>query len=309
MVSRLEKIGELIWPKKWRLAPELSTGARIRAIEERNRALPKYKDINLIRIAENRDDVSQERPHEMSTCVRCCRIGQSTGAATQIRKADHIEFSANGLVLAESLNLRLDSNSATHDVCLFAIDDIQGIGDQIAIAKNVQDLLRSGKVYHTIRHPLPKHFYERHNTIRVEWSDTIWNLPLPQRAPTDKEHRDILNWILELGGEHLVVQGTADELECQRNTLQVLLHFLNTGLDLQTTTEEADQFRLLPDRHMVAHSLRGRNDLYRRKDREEQEERKDAGKGDDRDVIFMTHRAANFDIGDANLRNYHGFRF
>ena len=312
VISKFPKTGELARPKKLRFPPGFSAEATQRLIKERDRAVKRCKDINFVRITEQRDDVSQEQPHEVSTCPRCRRLSQSTGAATHIRDAHHSEFSSNGMAIVESLDLK-NSAHASHDVCLFAIDECKEIEDQSAIARTIEDLLKSGSLYHTIRHPIPIQLYEQGYRTRVLWSDTIWNLPLPLRPPTNEQRRDISNWISELRGADLSVRNKPDELEYNWNNLQLSLHFLNKGSTWEIATQKVNQFQLnarsQPQEYPGSLDQRGhRRSLYDQKEDEERELRKAAGKHDD-DAPDMTRRPARFGIEDAGLRKYHGSKF
>ena len=268
----------------------------MRALEERDRIFLKYQDVSLVRITESRDDVSLEQPHEVSHCARCRRLSQPTGAATQIREAGHVEFSANGMAIVESLNLNYYKHQAAHDFCLFATDEYKGIADEKALAGIIEDLIRTGNIYHTIRHPIPRHFYERGCSTQVLWRDTIWNLPIPLRPPTDEQRRDILNLVSELRGEHMSARREqSNELAHIWNKLQLLFYFLNRGLNWEEATQKADQYHSgNPHLHLglVNPYLDpgNRYSMYKEQDREEREAREAAGTYEDREAWGMTHR-------------------
>ena len=280
-------------------------------MEERDRALPRFQEINLVRITENDVDISQEPPHEVDTCVRCSRQEQSTAATPRVREAGYAEFSASGVALVDSLNLGHQAY-ATHDVCLFATNEYRGIDDQNTIARITEDILGSGNIYHTIRHPLPKYLYERRYETQVVWRDVIWNLPLPLRPPTHDQRRDISNWISELRGEHIGTRGNLGERNDQWNRLQLSLYFLNEGLTWKSVTQEVQQYLL--DAQSQSHKYPGdrsssRRNLYKAKDSEERKKRKAAGEGNDGDAWYLRHEAPKLRIADANIRNYHGSKF
>ena len=306
IVSKVQRTAELAKPKKGRSVEGKITRkllVAMRALEERNRIFLKYQDVNLVRITESRDDVSLEQPHEVSHCARCRRLSQATGAATQIREAGHVEFSANGMAIVESLNLNYNTHQAAHDVCLFATDEYKGIDDEKGLAGIIEDLIRTGNIYHTIRHPIPRQCYEHGYTTQVFWRDTIWNLPIPLRPPTDEQRRDILNWVSELRGEHISARREqSDELGHIWNKLQLSFCFLNRGLNWEEATQKADQYH-----SGNPHSHSGnRYSMYKEQDREEREARKAAGTYEDREAWGMTQEAPRFRIGNADIRNYHG---
>ena len=250
VVSKFQRIVESTRSKK---QPKTHMSARkaawhnakpaVRALEERERIFPEYKDVNLIRITESRDDVSLERPHEVDHCPRCRRLSQLTEGATQIREAGRMNFSANGVAIVESMNLR-DYEHALHDVCLLTASGFEGVEDRIAMAEIAKDLLRSGNIYHTVRQPIPDYFYSKRSDM-LYWKDTVWNLPLPLRPPTADHHRDISKWISELRGESIGRQWPSYHHFRERwNKYQLSMCFLNNGLTWETVTQRIREHEL-----------------------------------------------------------------
>lgn len=312
VVSRFQKLSQLAQPKKVKMNKDLSIKMNRRIIEERDLAIERCRDISLVRITENQNDVSQERPHETESCARCQGLSQSK--TPQVRRADHIELSANGVALVEALNLSSTAH-ATHDVCLFVTDGHKEIEDQMAMAGIIEDLLRSGSLYHTIRHPFPHPF----NGRKVFWYDTIWNLPLPQRPPTLKQRQHIQNWTSELRREDITTQGPdtvirekpLEQLAQLWDKLQLTLYFLNRGLTWETATQKVKDF--LSSVHTQSRSsweLQGnRRILYTRIEAGKRRTRKTTGEYEDSIAWFLKNRAPKLGVGDGNVREYHGSEF
>lgn len=140
----------------------------------------------------------------------------------------------------ECLNQR--SSEPTHDVCLFTTESCENTLDQKTMAGNIEELLKKGDIYHTLRHPFPRTAYIRRHSSYVLWDDTIWNLPLPLRPPTDEQRRDISNWIFELRGEKILQRkDQSSEQERVWESLQLSYFFLKEGMPWETATREADQ--------------------------------------------------------------------
>lgn len=53
-----------------------------------------------------------------------------------------MNFSANGVAIVESMNLK-NYEHALHDLCLLTASDFEGVEDQIAMAEIAKDLHRS----------------------------------------------------------------------------------------------------------------------------------------------------------------------
>jgi hypothetical protein len=99
----------------------------------------------------------------------------------------------------------------------------------MGLAVIVEDLLQSGYIYHTIRHPMLLR--------RVLPGDKIWNPPLPYRPITDKEGKDVADWLNELKGYPAPAPAEQKSQEYRWDSLQLLLHFLGKG----KTWAEADR--------------------------------------------------------------------
>jgi len=147
--------------------------------------------------------------------------------------ADEHVFSAYGMSLVVA-STRTDRTKTNYDMCLFASNVPREISDNTALAAVVADLFQSGMIYHAIQHPVSPTYPDE-----ILWHDQIWNLPTPYRPSTAK-HSDILDWLEELHGLHLVAsqntvrndddQATKEEDDEEGwDRLQLLLYFLNEG--------------------------------------------------------------------------------
>lgn len=165
VISRFQRMSGMAYPKKLKnmnFKIELDSSF----IEERRRAITRCRDISLIRVTENQNDFSQQQSHEVDSCARCRELGQST--VSHVRRADHIELSAHGVALVESLNLASNAH-ATHDVYLFVVGGYKEIADQAALTMVIEDVFRSGKFYSTTKIYFPRTF----DVGKVMWYDTI----------------------------------------------------------------------------------------------------------------------------------------
>lgn len=289
VISRVQKNAEQALLSKGRWSYIRSTSALMGAAEELNRRFPNYKDIKLVRITANQENVSQEQPHEVSTCARCLRLSRSTQAAYQAREAPLVEFSASGFALVESWNSKFRAHG-THDICLFVTNECKEVDDRKTLAGLAEGLLQSGHICHTIWHPLPKEFHNRHSTINVFWRDTIWNLPLPLRPPINEQKADILNWIAELRGESLPTPKQSGELVYNWNRLQMSLHFLKEGLSWEEASQKVDQLLQSapinsPEHRGLFDSPSHRNQIYKKLDHEESQKRKSPNEDNMRDRL------------------------
>jgi hypothetical protein len=191
---------------------------------------------SFIRVSEEKVRVSDKESHEIALCERCRRFRFCGGRDPHHMgpSSEHV-FSTYGMSLVVASN-RADHSKTNYDICLFASNIPPEISDNTVLPTVVADLFQSGSIYHTIQHPVGAAFL--HNIL---WRDQLWNLPRPYRPSTAKQHSDILDWLEELSGLHLVASQKAacngddedkkekGEKEESWNRLQLLLHFLSEG--------------------------------------------------------------------------------
>jgi hypothetical protein len=135
----------------------------------------------------------------------------------------------HGMVLVETLDLTTPGPATKHDLCLMAFDINSEITDSCALSVVVDDLLQGGKIFHTIRHPLPLRYANEYT------KDTVWNLPLPYRPVTKNQREDVQNWSLELQGRDVPTSNNAERTMNYWSNLQFLLFFLSYGLTYEDT--------------------------------------------------------------------------
>lgn len=192
--------------------------------------VPKQKDLTHIRISERIERTSERDFHEEGQCDRCLHSSKYEEKQHHLTTSNHDVFSAYGLNLVVSLNLTVDGVDR-NDVCLFAMDDVPELIGDVELGVIVEDLLQSGYVHHTIRHPMPSKFL-----TNVLDRDTLWNLPLSYRTMTSKERIDVTDWAHELKGYPTAVLADQKSTEHRWDRLQLLLHWLGNG----KTLAEAD---------------------------------------------------------------------
>lgn len=179
----------------------------------------KSEDLSFIRVSERVRHASEIDFHDENLCARCIHSRKYEEKQHHLTASSHDGFSAYGLNLVVSLNT-MGNGEDRNDICLFAIDTIPELTDNMGLAVIVEDLLQSGYVHHTIRHPIE---------FPVDTDDTIWNIPLPYRPVTEKEKMDITDWVKELKGYSISVPTEQKTREDRWDSLQLLLHFLVKG--------------------------------------------------------------------------------
>jgi hypothetical protein len=212
-------------------------------------------ETSFVRTSERRDNISVGEHHQETLCDRCRRDNSQTNYKCHFTRRNDAIFSAYGMVLVESLHLK-GVTPHRHDICLFAQELCLEASDEIALSVIVEDLLQSGNIYHTIRHPLSPEFARSCPYAR----DTLWNFPRPCRPPTDKQERDISDWLKELRGQIIPpVEKNAQNHENQWDSLQVLLFCLGEGKTWESAKRTLSRIRL---------GRQDRRELYRKKDSE-----------------------------------------
>ena len=196
--------------------------------------IPKPEEITFMRVAKRRQHTSQQQEHNDQLCERCRCVSSKFKNDFTLSRTDQPELSDYGMVLVEALDF-VSGLGKKHDLCLFAFDIIPEITDNTGLATAVDDLLQSNKMYHTIRHHFPRQVF---TLGRIEKEDTIWNLPLPYRRPTKRQRLDAQNWVFELRGEAIPVEGINEKKMNYWGNLQFLLYFLNQGFN------STDAFRM-----------------------------------------------------------------
>lgn len=315
LVSKFQKFGELAYPKKWRLDTKIGSEAKMRAVEERDHTFPEYKGISLVRTAEGHDNISRHLPHEVASCNRCQKLAHKAEDCSLVREAAHVEFSANGLVIVDSLNLEEDFE-CINDICLFATENGITIESPSALGEIVEELLQNEKIYHTIRHPLPASFYKKDSVVRVFWRDTIWNLPSPLRPPTTVQRLDIAHLINKLKSKRTLIgvqctRGGERNKEQSENwdILQLSLHSLKQIHNWGIATEWVDYARSNLKNEMQRSDSSPRLKLYKKMDQEELETRRAAGIEEEQDVWSMRSQAPRLNVGDGDLKHYSGSKW
>jgi hypothetical protein len=194
------------------------------------------EDQSFIRVSEEKVLVSDKERHETALCERCRRFRFCGGRDPHhmVPSSEHV-FSAYGMSLVVASN-RANYSESNYDICLFASGIPPEISDNTALPVVVKDLIQSGSIYHTIKDPVGVAF-QREILLR----DQLWNLPIPYRPSTAKQHSDILDWLDELRGLHhgasrkAACNSSDDESEKEEGAaedwtrLQLLLHFLREG--------------------------------------------------------------------------------
>lgn len=136
-------------------------------------------------ITERTGRVSEIDFPEENLCETCLQGRKYDEKQHHLTTSSHDFFSAYGPNLVLSPNL-INNSVDRNDVCLSAVDNIPELIGDVGFAVIVEDLLQSGYVHHTIRHPIPSRFEHM-----ISANGTIWNIPLPYRSITNKERMDI----------------------------------------------------------------------------------------------------------------------
>lgn len=186
--------------------------------------IPKPEELTFIRILKRTQLTSPQQEHVVQLCERCNHVSKKFLEDLTFSRTDALAISEYGFALVGALGLASEP-PYKHDLCMFAFDVITGIDDDSALAVVVEDLLQSGKMFNTIRHPLTRKF----ETYRVYDRDTIWNLPLSYRPVTKKQRLDVSNWVCELHGQQILEQTEDTPRVDYWNSLQLLLHQLGHG--------------------------------------------------------------------------------
>ncbi|KAH8599534.1 hypothetical protein B0O99DRAFT_682233 [Bisporella sp. PMI_857] len=203
--------------------------------------------------------------HEEILCERRLHGRKYYKKQHHLTASSHDVVPAYGLNLVVSLNLVGDNVEKNH-VCLFAIGNLPELTDDVGLSVIVEDLLQSGYVYHTIRHPIPSSFESY-----VSAGDTIWNSPLSYWPISDNEKIDIADWVNELKGYPISVAAEKKSLKYRWDNLQLLLHFLGEG----KTWAEADQeVKLRKQSGKISRDV-----VYMESGREAKRRRTEAGEG------------------------------
>lgn len=223
------RLGRRVKPKL-RVPREMYYLVRALRCESRERRstasrIPALKDLSFIRNSEATRRVSAKDLHEENRCARCILGSKYDEEPHYLTVSDPSVFSAYGLELVISLNLT-DAKLDRHEICLFAVADTPEVMDERGLAVIVEDLLQSGYVHHTIRHPLPK--WIQHNNGQC-YRDMLWSLPFPYRPFTGKERIDATDWVSELKGLPIMESTKKRTAEFRWDGLQMMLYYLREG--------------------------------------------------------------------------------
>lgn len=175
---------------------------------------------SFIRNSKRTQITSLRQGHNVQTCERCRKL-KNKSEDHRFTPIDAPAIPAYGMVLVATPDLTA-SPLIRHDICLFAFDITPEIADDSGLSVVVDDLLQAGKIFHTVRHPLPPLYA---NDLYP--ADIIWNLPFPFRPPTKKERHDVRNWSLELR-EQPPMESRGRQVDCW-NDFQLLLYYLEQG--------------------------------------------------------------------------------
>lgn len=206
-------------PDVWRVASGMSSEEQ-RLVRDIN---PKPQQLTFIRDLKRTQVTSLRQDHSIQLCERCQLVSNGFEQDHRFSFIDAPPIPEYGMVLVGTLDLTA-APPTRHDLCLIAFDIIPEITNSSALAIVVDDLLQSGKIFHTIRHPLPTRYA---NGLLI--GDTIWNLPLPYRPVTNELRHDAQNWSLELQGRQIPISNYAERQMDYWGNLQLLLYFLSHG--------------------------------------------------------------------------------
>ena len=183
-------------PKRNPNSPSLTFDQRHDLIEAQRLLYPKAEDLTFIRLSKRVYDVSKKSSHDDVSCNRCRVLNQAiVGAHHPPPVPKDGVMSAYGVVLAVSMKIRHSDELSGIDICLYAEDLSPGMENRLALSVIIEDLLRGGQLYHTLRHPLPLRFERR----ITKMSDMLWNLPLSCLEATKDQRILIERWIETLG--------------------------------------------------------------------------------------------------------------
>jgi hypothetical protein len=242
-------------------------------INRPKRSGAKLTDLSFMRLSTTMSCASELDHHEETSCGRCLS-GRKHGKQQHHFSESGQVFSAYGLDLVISINLT-DKTVVRNDICIFVTDDIPEVTDDGQLAVIVEDLLQSGYVYHTIRHPIPPNSASGPD-ISLDERDIISNIPLPYRPVIEEERTDILDWVEELKGSPVSMPTKQHRWRYRWDNLQILLHFLNTGLPWATADQEVKSRQNSHDEWPSAKKV-----FYNELDREAARRRLQGGDRDD----------------------------
>jgi hypothetical protein len=262
--ERKEKKTSFVIPREVYQLPPKQRSNWLKKRHPKNR-VPKPKDLSFIRFSERIGYASEMDIHQENLCGRCLHSRKYDEKQHHLTASSDDVFSAYGLNLVVSLNL-MENSVDRSDICLFAIDNIpESMGD-VGLAVIVEDLLQSGHVYHTIRHPISSR-----SDCTVQAEDTLWNIPLPYRPVSGKERMDISDWIDELKGCPISTLAEQKSQVYRWDSLQLLLHYLGKG----KMWAKADQEVKLKKCSESEESIRSK--VYQESGKEAERRRKAAG--------------------------------
>jgi hypothetical protein len=184
-------------------------------------------DRSFHRQSEKRRRLDKRNSHDSGMCGRCRRSGRNAFSTSNFAPYSH-SLSWCGSVLVESLESRETSLASDgdkrHGICLFVVDNLGWKAqDGVNLALLVEALLKTGMLYHTIRHRLSKDV--------CPTRAICWNLPLPYRPHTELQYGDVQNWIRELRGQSEIPNrlGGVRMKMTAWDHMQMLLYFLRSG--------------------------------------------------------------------------------
>ena len=213
------------------------------------------EEYTLIRVLDTRKLGRQQHTHSGDSCRRCQRMDRKYPDCHVFRRDDSPVVSKHGMALVETIRYtsKKPFDWSKHDLCLFALDAASKHKATPTLDTIVRDILRTGKIYHTIRHPLP---------CDLQDEEILWNLPPPYYPLLEQQREHVEDWQLELRGDELNSDGQSSDGEDSDgedsdgegsaeqprswDRLQILLHLLRKGLSYNRavkrlpTPEEAD---------------------------------------------------------------------
>lgn len=193
--------------------------------------IPLGEGRTLVRVLDARYPGLEQRAHSDDSCRRCRRIDREFPDCYAFRRNDPPKLSKYGMALVEAVRYtsRKPHDWSEHDICLFAFDALSKADAIPALNVVVHDILRTGKVYHTIRHPLP------HDSRDEE---ILWNLLPPYYCSLlEEQRRHVEDWELELQGLYTPPELNSDKQARLWDRLQILLYLLQKGTTYRRAVE------------------------------------------------------------------------
>lgn len=210
------------------------------AVQKRSNLNSKAIDRSFYRQSEKQRRLDKRNSHDSGMCGRCRRSGRNAFSTGNFAPYSY-SLSWCGSILVESLEPGESSQTngcdKRHRICLFVVDNLGWKAqDGVDLALLVEAILKTGMIYHTIRHRLSEDVCPPRAIC--------WNLPLPYRPHTELQYRDIQDWIHELRGQSMIPNrpGRIWMEMTPWDHMQMLLHFLRSGYPYVAAEAAVAQF-------------------------------------------------------------------